>query len=102
MPPFFRRILASGYAVVSLGYRTSGQAPFPACLHDCRAAVRWLRQSGAELGLDVGKIGVIGNSAGGHLALHMAVSHGVEGLEGEELGYREAMNPNPNRNDAHR
>ena len=36
------------------------------------------------------KIGVIGNSAGGHLALHLAVSHGLEGLEGLELGYPDA------------
>ena len=36
-------LTAHGYIVVSLDYRLSGEAPFPAAIEDCKAAVRWLR-----------------------------------------------------------
>lgn len=57
-----------GYAVASIGYRLSQEAPFPAQIEDCRAAIRWLRASADRYGLDPERIGVWGSSAGGHLA----------------------------------
>jgi len=60
--------LAEGYAVASINYRLSGQAIFPAQIEDCKAAVRWLRAHAAQYGYDPGRFGVIGSSAGGHLA----------------------------------
>ncbi len=60
--------LSSGFAIASIEYRLSGQAPFPAQIEDVKAAIRWLRAHADEYRLDADHIGVIGHSAGGHLA----------------------------------
>ncbi|MEM1164883.1 MAG: alpha/beta hydrolase [Planctomycetota bacterium] len=57
-----------GYAVVSIQYRFSTEALWPAQLHDCRAAVRWVRAHAEEYSLDPERIVAAGSSAGGHLA----------------------------------
>jgi acetyl esterase/lipase len=62
------RVLAAGFALARVTYRFSGEARFPAQLHDLKAAVRWLRGYAPELGLDPSRFGVWGESAGGHLA----------------------------------
>lgn len=61
-------ILRAGLAVVSIDYRHSLEAPFPAQLHDVKAALRYVRRFAADLGIDGDRIGVWGESAGGHLA----------------------------------
>ncbi|HEV3138005.1 MAG TPA: alpha/beta hydrolase, partial [Pirellulales bacterium] len=58
-----------GFVAVTINYRLSGEAPFPAALDDCRCAVRWLRANAAKYHVDPARIGAWGNSAGGHLAL---------------------------------
>jgi acetyl esterase/lipase len=40
---FYRRFADAGYVVVSIDYRLSREVSFPACLHDCKAAIRWVR-----------------------------------------------------------
>jgi len=55
------------FAVASIRYRLSQQAPMPAAIDDCRAAIRYLRANAARFGYDAAKIGVWGSSAGGHL-----------------------------------
>ena len=72
-----------GYFSVSINYRLSGQAPFPAAVHDGKAAVRFLRANAEELGIDPGRIGVWGHSAGATLASIIAVSGNDRALEGE-------------------
>jgi acetyl esterase/lipase len=62
-----------GFAAATINYRLSKEAPFPAALDDCRAAIRWLREHAAEYRLDPRQIGAYGNSAGGHLALLLAL-----------------------------
>jgi acetyl esterase/lipase len=75
-----------GFAVASVGYRLSDAAKFPAQVHDCKAAVRWLRAHADEYGYNAERIGVAGTSAGGHLALMLGVTAGVEQLEGDVGG----------------
>ncbi len=76
--------VASGkYVGVSVGYRLSGEATWPAQIHDCKAAIRYLRANAAELGIDAEKIGVWGPSAGGHLVALLGTSGGVAELEGD-------------------
>lgn len=87
MPRFLRRLTDSGYAIVSVGYRKSGIAPFPACVQDCKAAVRWVRANSSAHGLDAQQIGVLGSSAGAHLAAMLGTTIGVPELEGQELGW---------------
>jgi pectinesterase len=72
-----------GYVAATISYRLSGEAPFPAAIQDCKAAVRFLRANAKELGIDADKIGAIGLSAGGHLTALLATSHGVDELEGK-------------------
>jgi len=57
-----------GYAVVSVNYRLSGEAMWPAPLYDVKAAVRFIRTNAEKYHLDATKIVVWGGSAGGHLA----------------------------------
>jgi acetyl esterase/lipase len=57
-----------GFAVVSINYRLSGQAIFPAQLEDAQNAVRWIHAHAGEYNLDANKVGVVGMSAGGMLA----------------------------------
>lgn len=61
-------LIPSGYAVASVDYRFVTQAPFPAPLEDCRAALYWLKGNARRLGIDPERIGVWGYSAGGLLA----------------------------------
>jgi acetyl esterase/lipase len=70
-----------GYAVASIGYRLSHEAVFPAQLHDCKSAVRWIRAHAAEYGIDPARIGVWGGSAGGHLAALMGVTGRIRELD---------------------
>jgi len=74
-----------GYAVASIDYRLSDEATFPAQIHDCKAAVRWLRAHAPEYTLDADRIGAWGASAGGHLVALLGTTGGVKDLEGEGL-----------------
>lgn len=75
-----------GYAVASINYRLSQEAIFPAQIHDCKAAVRWLRANAGRYRLDAEHIGAWGASAGGHLVALLGTSGSVAELEGE-LGH---------------
>lgn len=75
-------LVDKGYAVASADYRLSPVAPFPAQIHDLKAAVRFLRAKAGEYDLDADRIAVAGASAGGHLAALLGVSGGVKELEG--------------------
>jgi acetyl esterase/lipase len=78
--------LKRGYAVVSVNYRLSGEAIWPAQIYDCKAAVRWIKANAQKYKLDAGHIVAWGGSAGGHLSSILGTSTGVEKLEGPELG----------------
>ncbi|MEK5104927.1 alpha/beta hydrolase [Cytobacillus sp. FSL M8-0252] len=73
----------NGYFVVNINYRLSGEAIFPAQIHDCKAAVRWLRANHVKYHIHPEKIGVWGHSAGGHLAALLATSIGSDVSEGK-------------------
>ena len=75
--------VARGYAVASVGYRLSQHATFPAQIHDCKAAVRWLRANAKEHGLNADRFGVWGPSAGGHLVALLGTAGDVKELEGD-------------------
>jgi acetyl esterase/lipase len=70
------------YAAASIGYRLTGEAMWPAQIHDCKAAIRWLRAHAKKYNLDPEKIGVVGSSAGGHLAAMLGTSGAVSSLDG--------------------
>jgi arylsulfatase A len=72
-----------GMAVASIDYRGRDEISAPASVHDCKAAVRFLRANADQFGLDPDRIAIIGSSAGGHLAALVATSAGVKELEGD-------------------
>jgi pectinesterase len=79
---FAKSVALKGFVAVTIDYRLSGEAKFPAAIHDCKAAVRWLRANAKKYGLNPNKIAAIGSSAGGHLAALLGTSAGVPELEG--------------------
>jgi len=76
--------IASGdYVGFSVQYRLSGEATWPAQIHDCKAAIRWIRAHAREYGGDPDRIGIWGSSAGGHLVSLLGTSGGVAELAGD-------------------
>jgi acetyl esterase/lipase len=71
-----------GYAIASVDYRLSGEASFPAQVHDIKAAIRFLRANAESYSIDPKRFVIAGSSAGGHLAALVGVSNGVSALEG--------------------
>jgi acetyl esterase/lipase len=76
------RLLEEGFAVASIQYRLSGEAAFPAQLHDIKAAVRWLRNAAPVVGIDPDRLASLGASAGGHLAIFLGTNTTATDLEG--------------------
>ena len=78
-----KALAAHGYVTATISYRLSDEAPFPAQIQDCKAAVRFLRANAEKFGIISDRIGAIGLSAGGHLTALLGTSGEVEALEGE-------------------
>ncbi len=80
-------LLDEGIAVVSINYRLTRDSrfpnrTFPAQIHDCKGAVRFVRAHADDYGLDSDRLGVWGMSAGGHLAAMLGLTGGKADLEG--------------------
>jgi acetyl esterase/lipase len=78
-----REFAARGYVAASPQYRFCPREVFPAQVHDVKAAVRWVKAHAKERKIDPERIGAMGFSAGGHLALMLGVTGPADGLEGE-------------------
>ncbi len=78
------RFVERGYAMASLDFRQSTEAPFPAQVYDIKAAIRFLRASAQQYGYRADRIAIAGSSSGGHLAALVGVTNGVAALEGGE------------------
>jgi len=72
-----------GFAVASVDYRLSPVAPYPAQVHDLKAAIRYLRATAEKNGIDGRRIAIAGGSAGGHLAALVGVTNGSKEHEGD-------------------
>jgi len=75
-------LLEHGFAIASVDYRLSTESVYPAQIHDLKAAIRFLRAKSADLHYNASRIGIVGSSAGGHLAALVGVTNGHKGLEG--------------------
>tara|TARA_B100000029_G_scaffold393564_1_gene390919 strand:- start:483 stop:1412 length:930 start_codon:yes stop_codon:yes gene_type:complete len=67
----------------TIGYRLTGEARWPAQIHDCKAAIRWIRAHADRYGIDADRIAVYGHSAGGHLVAMLGVTGGVREMNGQ-------------------
>ena len=78
-------ILASrfGFFAMSVDYRMSGEAQFPAALQDSKCAVRWVRSQIESQNIDPNRVAICGGSAGGHLSSMILTTMGVEKYEGD-------------------
>jgi acetyl esterase/lipase len=74
------------YALVSVNYRLSGEAKFPAGLQDLKASIRWLRANQKEYLLDGNRIAACGGSAGGNYAAMLLLTANQPELEDLSLG----------------
>lgn len=78
-----RKLARAGFVVVTINYRHAPTHRFPAQIHDCKAAVRWMRLHADEYKIDPEQIGGAGYSAGGHLVALLGTSDKDDGLEGD-------------------
>ncbi len=62
-----------GYVVFNINYRLAQEAKYPAAVEDCQAAIRWVRARARIYHVDLARVGVWGESAGGHLASMMGL-----------------------------
>ena len=69
-----------GFFTISINYRYSTEAPFPAQIEDCRDALRWLRDQAQIYNIDTARIGAWGHSAGGHLAALLGTAGDVQAV----------------------
>ncbi len=80
--PIIQLLAEHGFVAVSIDYRLSGVAGYPAQIEDSKCAVRFIRAHAKEFGIDPDRIGVAGGSAGGHLAALVGLTPDEKSLEG--------------------
>jgi acetyl esterase/lipase len=81
--PILPQFVEHGYVAISPEYRFCPQDAFPAQIHDVKAAVRWLKVNAKKNRIDPDRIGAMGFSAGGHLAMMLGLTSPNDGLEGD-------------------
>lgn len=81
------KLVANGYVAIAVNYRLSGEAVFPAAVHDCKAAIRFVRANATTYKINPNKIGSWGSSAGGNLSAIIGTSGGDTFLEGTQGTY---------------
>jgi acetyl esterase/lipase len=77
-----QRLAEAGFAAASIGYRGVPENCYPDAVQDSKAAVRFVRGNAKHFNIDPEQIGAFGQSAGAYLAAMLAVSGGIEELEG--------------------
>ena len=84
LAPHAEDLAARGFVAIASEYRLTGEARFPAQIHDVKRALRWVRSNARHLGFDPDRLCLEGHSAGGHLALLAAGSPFDERLDPPE------------------
>ena len=75
------------FAVVSINYRLTPEAIWPAQIHDCKAALRWVKGNAKKYHLDAGRIIIWGASAGGQLVAMLGTTQDDKVLDGKLGGH---------------
>lgn len=106
LAPLAARLAARGIAAATVSYRLSGEAPYPAAIHDVKESLAWLAARQAEYGFDGSRIAVAGGSAGGQIAALVGMTDrtvravvNIDGLSDftspEALKHEDDPNKNP-------
>ena len=74
LAPAATLLAEQGFVAMAQEYRLTGEAPFPANIHDVKRAIRWAKENAARLGFDPEKLCLEGHSAGAHLVLLAAAT----------------------------
>jgi acetyl esterase/lipase len=82
--PMAQRLAANGFVVISVEYRLSLEAKYPAAVHDIKSAIRWVRENAETYQIDDRYIAVAGASAGGQLATLIGATNDEQKFEGSE------------------
>ncbi len=82
--PLAQQIAAKGYVTVTVEYRLSPEALYPAAVHDIKAAIRFLRHNSEKLSIIRDRIAISGSSAGGQLASLIGMTNDMKKFEGDE------------------
>lgn len=85
--PYFQQCYDYGFVCADINYRLSADSVWPAQIEDCKTAIRFLKANAKTYNIDVCRFGVMGESAGGHLAAMVGTSAGVKTLEGLHQGH---------------
>jgi len=78
-----QQLAANGYVAMTIEYRLSLEAQYPAAVEDIKAATRWLRANAKKYGIDKSKVATLGMSAGAQLATLAGTTNGVQKFEGK-------------------
>ena len=84
--PMAQQIALKGYVTIPVEYRLSLEAKYPAGVHDIKASIRWIKDNARKYGIDITKIAIEGESAGGQLAMLVAMTNNLAHFEGDKNG----------------
>jgi acetyl esterase/lipase len=84
--PFFQKSYENGFICADINYRLSTDSVWPAQIEDCKTAIRFLKANAITYNIDICRIGVIGESAGGYLAAMLGTTAGIKAFEGLHQG----------------
>ena len=76
-----KELAGHGFVAVTVTYRLAPQFQFPAAVEDCQCALRFIADHAKDYNIDVNRIVVMGESAGGHLALTTGMIPASAGFE---------------------
>lgn len=80
--PLARELAKAGYVAITVEYRLSTIALYPAAVNDVKAAIRWTRANAGKYKIDKEKVAILGFSAGGELAAFTGITNGIANFEG--------------------
>lgn len=91
--PTAKMLASKGYVAISVEYRLSTEAKYPAAVHDLKTATRWIRSNASRYRINPSKIAAWGTSAGGQLAALLGTTNQDPDFEGngEYLNYESTV-----------
>ena len=84
--PMAQQIALQDFVTIALEYRLSLEARYPAAIHDIKAGIRWIKENAEKYGIETARIAIEGESAGGQLAMLVAMTNNLKQFEGDKAG----------------